>query len=189
MDRLVQLFARRTPYTLHLTRFLFGPVNYVYSFDVKDASQGKIQYDCSVSMTKVGSNEKRVNRFNLVLLGPTRGVISCTTLGNQPIHPQILISVHYNSIGSKYVFSGSFDAMRALFSFNRVDDNFGIRTTFLCDVIEMYLDEKSLSISCLKWGYVLKKLTPSTYNFSASENTRVEDDPFFKEDRTVSPPT
>lgn len=136
------------PVTIHRA---FGiSSNYSYQFLSSEESTGKYNVICTITSNK----QKVSNSFRLVVEKPGLWILVCDKISNKTISPVITMPIEYKPKINSWVMTGTFDAVRALFTLNTFQDGFGLLSSLMCSyaTVQFHCATKFMVISCYSLG-------------------------------------
>jgi len=156
----------KAPFYLQIPKMVGGVTIYKYAFEAKQVNS--LIADCTVTITNIESKREVTNGFKILMHSTRQGVLVCTHLGPTRLMTPITIPVEFQKT-KKYVISGSFAEIRAMFSLNRFEEGFGWLATMFCSSMTVEIDE-DLSLICRGLGgYVLNRSEPNHAHFEDEE--------------------
>lgn len=138
------------PLMVTIHRSFGGTTNYTYKFTVNSESKTQFKVDCLVS--KQGKKSAGVlNSFRLIQDRPNLWVL---VFDKKNISPVITLPIEYRPKINSWVLTGSFDAVRALFTLNNFEDGFGLLSSLACSyaTVQFHCITRFMTISCYGIG-------------------------------------
>ena len=129
----------KAPFYLQIPKMVGGVTIYKYAFEAKQLNP--LIADCKVTITNIESKREVTNGFKILMHSTRQGVLVCTHLGPTRLMTPITIPVEFQKT-KKYVISGSFGEIRAMFSLNRFEEGFGWLATMFCSTMTVEIDEE-----------------------------------------------